>query len=238
MVSQVAKSPGEETDSGRAPNLSVDFATAEGETFDVAIRPHPGTRVARLTTPNTEKQRHLEGAMFDMKRVADLCREYVAATEADASRPVQDALWMSAVVLYARCFNGGVRQRVDTSILDSVPGDAQKAHEHFIDLRDKFVAHSVNAYEQTLAYAVVSSDTGDVLSTGTLHLWANPMNQLGAQTLETLAWAFYNSGRAELDQLGVQVRHEADALGSAAIAALPDLVVETPHVASANRRRS
>lgn len=215
----------------------LDFAVSEGDDFEVVITPKPGTRVVRLNTPTTGKQRDLVGAMFDMERVAQLCREYVTAIESDAPQVVQDALWMTAIVLYARCFNGGVRQALDPAVLDSIPGESHKVHEHFLDLRNKFVAHSVNSYEQTLPYAVVSKETSEVLSTGTTHLWANPMNKQGAETLERLAWAFYNAGTETRALLGILVGVEVAALDGDALARLPDLAVETPDVAKGGRSR-
>jgi len=214
----------------------LDFATTDGD-FSVNIRPRPGTRVVRLDTPTTRKLRDLVGATFDMKRVSELCREYIAAIDNDSPRTVQDALWMTAIVLYARCFNGGVRQSLNTDLLDSILGQSREVHHHFIDLRDKFVAHSVNAYEQTLPYAVISTETSEVLSTGTTHLWANPMNKLGAETLERLAWAFYNEGMRGQALLGIVAEDEARTLDGAALACLPDLKIETPDVAQGNRRR-
>ena len=216
----------------------LDFAIVEGDDFSVDIQPRPGTRIAQLETPTTRALRDLVGATFDMKRVTELCRQYVSSMENDAAQIVQDALWMTAVVLYARCFNGGVRQSLDTAVLDLIPEKSREMHEHFIDLRDKFVAHSVNAYEQTLSYAVVSTDTNDVLSTGTKHLWANPMSRQSAETLEGLVWAFYNSGIQERALLGAVVGDEARALDKAALARLPELTIETPDMAKGKRRRT
>jgi hypothetical protein len=227
----------DDTDGESTFHAVLDFAVAEGDDFEVAITPKPGTRVVSMDTPTTRALRDLTGAMFDMKRVAELCREYVSAIESDSPQVVQDALWMTAVVLYARCFNKGVRRPLDRSILDSIPGQAREAHEHFIDLRDKFIAHSVNVYEQTLLYAVVSTETSEVLSTGTTHFWANPMNKKGAENLEGLAWAFYNAGMRDRALLEIMARAEADKLDIASIERLPDLAVETPNVERGHRRR-
>lgn len=215
----------------------LDFAVNEGEDFEVVITPKAGTRVVRMDTKTTRALRDLVGATFDMKRVAELCKEYVAAIKNESPQVVQDALWMTAVVLYARCFNGGVRQPLKTSVLDSIPGQAREAHDHFIDLRDKFIAHSVSVYEQTLPYVVVGLENSDVLSTGTTHLWANPMNEQGAKTLEGLAWAFYNWGMEQRAIVGMLARMEAEALDGPSLARLPDLAVDTPNVKKGHERR-
>lgn len=221
----------------RTFEAAFDFAVAEGEGFEVVFTPKPGTRLVRLDTPTTRALRDLVGATFDMKRVAELCREYVAVIETDCPQVVQDALWMTAVVLYARCFNKGVRQPLKASLLDELPGKAREAHEHFMDLRDKFIAHSVSVYEQTLPYAVVGLETGESLGTGTAHFWANPMDRTGAETLERLASAFYQWGMTERAVLGMLARMEAEALDADSLARLPDLVVDTPSVEKGRRRR-
>ena len=229
--------PNEASNAELTFNAVLDFATAEGDDFSVHIRPRPGTRVVRLDTPTARKLRDLVGATFDMKRVAELCKEYVSAIDSGAGQIVQDALWMAAIVLYARCFNGGVRQPLNAAVLDSIPGQSQEVHAHFLDLRDKFVGHSVSAYEQTLAYGVVSKETGVVTSTGTTHLWAKPMNRQGAETLERMAWAFYNDGMQSRALLGILISAEVDSLTPSEVERLPDLAIETPDVAKGSRRR-
>lgn len=215
----------------------LDFAIVEGNDFSVDIRPRSGTRVVRLKTPTTRALRDLVGATFDMRRVAELCSQYVAAVENGAAQVVQDALWMTAIVLYARCFNGGIRQRLDTAVLDSLSEGSREMHDNFLDLRDEFVAHSVNACEQTLAYAVVGTDTNLVVNTGTKHLWANPINKQDAEALKGLAWAFYNKGMQDRALLGAMVDDEARDLDKAALARLPDLTIEVPNVAKGKGRR-
>jgi len=215
----------------------LDFVATEGEDYSLHIQPLPGTRVVRSESPSTRALRDLVGATFDMKRVTELCKEYLSALQNNASQNVQDALWMTAVVLYARCFKSGVRTELKMAALDSIPGNSHDAHNHFINLRDKFVAHSVNAYEQTLHYAVIRTDTSEVVSTGTAHLWANPLDKLGAETLERLAWAFYNDGMRRRTLLESVVDDEIRSLGRAEVEQLPDLTIETPGVAKANMRR-
>jgi hypothetical protein len=63
------------------------------------------------------------------------------------------ALWMAAIVSYARCFRGGIRTSGTASTLISrLRGLDQSSHEYFLDLRDKHVAHSVNALEQATVF--------------------------------------------------------------------------------------
>ena len=223
---------------GSRREVNVDFAVAEGDGFEVVIRPHAGTRVVRLSSPAAKQLEDLAGATFDMGRVIELCRQYISTMDSASSRTTQDALWITALVLYARCFNKGVRGSLDTAVLDTIPGQAREVHDHFMDLRDKFIAHSVNVYEQTLAYAVMELGSNELNSSGTTHLWANPMNRSGAETLVRLAQAFYDDAVERQIALTATLREEVIALDSTAVAALPDLAAVTPTVAKGHRSRA
>jgi hypothetical protein len=67
-----------------------------------------------------------------------------------------DALSSAALVRYARAFADGVRTRYPTELLESLDREQLEDHRTFLNLRDKFVAHSVNAFEMNdvVAYLV------------------------------------------------------------------------------------
>lgn len=220
-------------------NVSIDFATADGTDFDLTIRPRPGKRVVKLTTTTTAALRDITGALFDMNRVVELCQEFLSDEESEAHElsPASQALWMTALVLYARCFNGGVRRPLDTSALDAIPGQSREAHQHFINLRDKFIGHSVNAYEQTPVFAVVDEKTSEVLRVGTIHALAIPMNKLGVETLKRLAHGFVETGELQRASLEMIVESEAKSLGREEVGRLLDLHLTPPSVARAGRQR-
>lgn len=67
------------------------------------------------------------------------------------------ALWTAALVSYARCFASGVRYGLTPSIFDHFEGEPQAAHEYYIQLRNKHIAHSVNPFEQIVVGAVLSA---------------------------------------------------------------------------------
>jgi hypothetical protein len=86
----------------------------------------------------------------------------------DNSNLHSKALIFSGVVVYARCFNSGVRA------LKLVPGDLTArgapfdgtTHQYLIALRDKHVSHSVNDFEQCNAIAVMIGKPGSVWRDG------------------------------------------------------------------------
>ena len=67
-----------------------------------------------------------------------------------------EALTNAAVVRYSRCFADGVRANIPNSVLERLPENQNKDHEFFIALRNRYIAHSVNAFEETkiVAYLV------------------------------------------------------------------------------------
>lgn len=113
----------------------------------------------------------------------------------------------------------------------------REVHDHFIGLRTKFGVHSVNAYEQTLPYAVLHLSDGELEHTGTAHLLAEPLNRERAQKLERLARAFSHKAMQEKTRLGAALYDETKAMCRDALERLPELTVETPNVESGHRHR-
>jgi hypothetical protein len=71
-----------------------------------------------------------------------------------------EAFSAAAVVRYARCFSGGARQHLAHSLLDGAPAEVQGSHRHFIALRSKHVAHSVNELEENYVTITVRTEQG------------------------------------------------------------------------------
>lgn len=100
----------------------------------------------------------LVGVEYDFISARLLC-EQLKNTFSTISCPERhvllDALSTAAVVRYARPFGSGKREKLDKSI---VPQHLLSEHEWFIDLRNKHVAHSVNAYEENSLVARIHID--------------------------------------------------------------------------------
>lgn len=67
---------------------------------------------------------------------------------------VIESFMIAMMVKYGRCFATGVRRSMPKEIILSLPKKYRERHEYFKNLRDKYIAHSVNYYEQywTTAY--------------------------------------------------------------------------------------
>ncbi len=80
------------------------------------------------------------------------------------------AMWSAAVICYIRCFNNGTRIPIDPEIYKPYLG-ALDAHSYFLDLRNKYIAHSVGSFEDSIATITLSpigSKERKVLSVGVL----------------------------------------------------------------------
>lgn len=69
-----------------------------------------------------------------------------------------EALSTAACVAYARCFLSGVRQSLDAEELNATDPALRATHEFVLALRNKHVAHSVNAFERNSVTVSVGPD--------------------------------------------------------------------------------
>lgn len=70
-----------------------------------------------------------------------------------------EALSAATVVRYARCFSSGAREPISAlTLLEGAPTRLVEAHDHFIAVRNKHVAHSVSPYEEN--YVVLQIPQG------------------------------------------------------------------------------
>lgn len=65
------------------------------------------------------------------------------------------SFWTAALVAYARCFATGKRFGLSRALFGDIEGGAE-AHQLYIELRNKHVAHSVNPFEQVVAGLILS----------------------------------------------------------------------------------
>jgi hypothetical protein len=128
--------------------------------------------------------------------------------------PINEALWVAAVVFYARCFHGGIRHSLVPTIYDGLNGDPQGAHQFYMDMRDKRIAHSVNAYEQYKTGMIAAEKDGKWEVTSVMPCLMNhsyPTAE-GCTTLLELSKVACNHATAQVKRLLEEVNKEAQAL--------------------------
>lgn len=166
------------------------------------------------------------GAIADVNFAGEYSRALLDVWPEDGrpeGGPVPQALWVAALIAYARVWGGGTRQPPPLSLLDGLHEGAREAHELFLTLRDKHFAHSVNGLEQVRA----------IVNLGPPPAYAVAGSGYLVMRVETAAtrrhvvalWALCRELLRELDKrreaLEAEIRADVEAMSPAARAALP-----------------
>ena len=106
-------------------------------------------KLVRFPVPEAHRLASLGSISSDLHAVLRYCTEAIQASRDHAGPSVEQALREAAVVRYGRCFATGVRAPLPRDLFELAPDGVRVSHEHFIDVRNKHVAHSVNEYEET-----------------------------------------------------------------------------------------
>ena len=101
---------------------------------------------------NKEAQRlaDLNGVVSDLELVVSICDQFLRIdhTSSSESLLLSQSLFIAAVVTYGRTQGTGVRSGVTLQQIERMPEALREFHKYFKDIRDKFVAHSANAFEE------------------------------------------------------------------------------------------
>ena len=118
-------------------------------------------RAVEVKLPEAEVLADLYGIVFDLEVAAHLCAKAIELGQArQHDYIVVEGLVTAAVVRYGRCFSKGVRFWLCREDITEIGNDDLSTHGYFKDLRDKFVAHSVNRFEETYVTATASELDG------------------------------------------------------------------------------
>lgn len=136
-------------------------------------------RLTALNIPEALALANLTGIRADLSHVEKCCDQIRALYEADNRGPFYAAISHSAVIGYARCFATGVRTNLSANVFSNAPVGMLALHTHFIELRNKHIAHSVNAMEESRA--VVSWEKRghryEVVDVGAIHTRSSGLSQ-------------------------------------------------------------
>jgi hypothetical protein len=113
--------------------------------------------IAELKSEKAKKLADYAAILLDLKFCIACCDRTIEVLEAKSEDVVLlRAMWTAALVSYARCFATGVRYGLTPGIFDHFQGEPQAAHNYYLQLRNKHIAHSVNPFEQIVVGAVLS----------------------------------------------------------------------------------
>jgi hypothetical protein len=128
----------------------------------------------RYSSPEAWHLADLGGIENDLLAVIFYCERM--QRDIDAAKydyVLWEALGIAAVIRYARCFSKGVRVSLGKEVFQDA--ELLAKHEHFIDVRNKHVAHSVNPFEDNavtvqIADHYVSSDEIQYVGVGQVYV--------------------------------------------------------------------
>lgn len=112
---------------------------------------------------------------------------------------VRQALWRSALLGYFKCFGTGVRGQLHPD--EVFEGDyraAKPVFDYFKDLRNKHLAHDVNAYQQVIPVGIIS---GTVVEPNCITIAADTSDSTHLKSFRNLVLKTLESVEAEFDEL-------------------------------------
>lgn len=121
------------------------------------MRPHVLTCHPKI--PEARAFADLTGVRDDLVEVLAYCdklQEQINDQHRDLV--VWKALSAAAVIAYARCFGDGVRGGLEHELANAAPTPIAEMHQFVIALRNKHVAHSVNAFEENYLRVAINID--------------------------------------------------------------------------------
>jgi len=200
---------------------------------------HDDARIAALDNEEAKLYGELAAVHVDLKHCEHLCDRMLDLRrtlkkfprDADGAGFAFDNMRMamiSALVSYMRCFGQGKRERLDPRVIWKEGDSARDAHQYFKDVRDKFVAHSVNDFEDVsvgLTYMFEDKERTVLSLTDVIGTAALP-NEYLLKWLRRLSKQAQKHVENRLDQIRAPLLKRAKALTKAELDALPTLQIK------------
>ena len=174
-------------------------------------------RFVNFPHPEAQVLADLTGIESDLEAVEDYCQSFLSVgADFDFDRlKIQQALCIAAIVTYGRTFGSGVRKGVTALQLDRLEPDLRQFHDYVKDLRDKWVAHSVNAFEENIPVAyLVPPERGErsISSISVQHRRVAALSGSEVERLSALARALRDIVNADLSVENARVLRFARSL--------------------------
>ena len=121
---------------------------------------HDGQNIVPLIYPTKAGNECVDflGISADLKQVIECCALYL--TTADDEHAKRVALYECCLIRYRRCFVTGVRRPLKSGVIEGLTRDERDIHDYYLDMANKFVAHSVNSSETLLPVVIPGAGVG------------------------------------------------------------------------------
>lgn len=190
----------------------------------------------------TGELRDLASFERDFEIAAAYLRHYLASDiegDANYASPL-DAMWMTAILMYARAFAKGVRSASGPD-LSALSLQESELHQYVLDVRNKYLAHSVNGFEQIDVVAFLTeSARGEraITGIGHTHTSLSRMDREPAGRFLLLCERHLQGLERRISEARAKLTKELVALGGDVVFALPDEVAPRIDPSIPKARRS
>lgn len=119
----------------------------------------------RFERADAQRLADLAGVLHDLELSIQACDEFLSSPAVGSVRAIliSRSLATFAIVTYCRTMASGVRSGISASQLALLPSHLQQRHDCLKGIRDKFIAHSVNHFEENFVEVdLEKSDSGSV----------------------------------------------------------------------------
>lgn len=128
----------------------------------------------------------LYGIDMDLKFTEAFCDLLIKELRDSNDIDLLEALTTATLVKYARSFKKGVRCKIPENLLKNLSPELQELHYFCIDLRDKYIAHSVNAFEENQVVAYLVPEEKGPKGVSWISVWQSRRGFLGTEDVNKL----------------------------------------------------
>lgn len=124
--------------------------------------------------PQSQRLADLYGHQYDLNNAIRFCDLHIEIDPTEAGISIEEflrrehtrhALCRAAFTSYGRCFGSGIRSGLNKDIVGRLPDELKQRHQQVKDLRDKWVAHSVNHFDDVrIRVQATVDESGEVQS--------------------------------------------------------------------------
>lgn len=203
----------------------------------------PGQRVVQVTNGGARAAELAD--LASLRRDLEMAHQFISTFAGLASREVEpdsphQALWIAAVTMYGRAFSTTGLRHAARASADIYDAEERAAHDYLIAMRHKYIAHSVNAFEQAAVFAIISGETAEDLlveGVGTQHASFARLSRARAIQIAALCEAQMADVDSRLADAQAAVAGELAEHGAAYILGLEELGIVEVDQSAVNRGR-
>ncbi|MGI9824392.1 hypothetical protein [Agromyces sp. Marseille-Q5079] len=205
----------------------------------LGLKPHE--RAVKVTGGSASTAADLASLARDFEMARAFFDSYAAIPDGQKDpASANQAFWIAGIIMYGRAFGTGMRHSARASV--NVYSDEQRVTHNFVmALRNKYVAHSVNGFEQASVFAILDGYAPDKLAisgVGTQHGSLASVRTEKARLMSSLCDVQLADIGARKGEVERAVMAELLAMGAERVLSLPELGMPAIDESAVSRGRS